>query len=151
MKIWSRMAQMYGHKWSSAYGNALDEGELTDTAQLWRRSLSGLTPQQIANGLSKCLERDDEWPPSLPAFRSLCTAMHDPSAENAGMYRTPKCLSLPKPKKGYDHFRPFVQGLRSYLGGVKHEDGEKVEPFVSDPDRRREIEAEIEKAMRGGE
>ena len=47
-----------------------------------------MTGPQIAMGLSRCVERGDAWPPSLPEFRALCT----PSLEDLG---------LPAPEDAY--------------------------------------------------
>ncbi len=63
-RLWERMTAIYGHRWTSAYGNE-DDGT-------WLQGLAGVTPDQIAAGLSRCLERGDGWPPTLPEFRALC-------------------------------------------------------------------------------
>jgi len=58
------MAEIYGHKWASAYG-----AEPCDT---WAKGLAGLSRQQLADGLHACLRSVDPWPPSLPEFRARC-------------------------------------------------------------------------------
>lgn len=55
---------MYGHKWTSAYGET-DDGT-------WIKGLAGLSLEQISHGLRECLKRNDPWPPSLPEFRAMC-------------------------------------------------------------------------------
>lgn len=63
-RLWERMTAMYGHKWVSAHG-ACDDGT-------WAAGLHGLTAEEIAQGLTLCLKREDVWPPSLPEFRAMC-------------------------------------------------------------------------------
>jgi hypothetical protein len=65
--LWTRMEEIYPHKWSSKLGEPGSSAFAT-----WRQGLAGITPQQIATGLQQCVQRTDAWPPSLPAFRALC-------------------------------------------------------------------------------
>lgn len=62
------MASLYGHRWASQYGVAFS-GIAADT---WASALSGITPQQIADGLRACVAEGDEWPPAAPRFRAMC-------------------------------------------------------------------------------
>lgn len=39
------------------------------------RCLKGITPQQVADGLQKSLDRHPEWPPGAAQFRSLCLSI----------------------------------------------------------------------------
>jgi hypothetical protein len=55
---------MYGHRWTSQQGE-----EPNDT---WIRGTYGLTTDQIARGLSQCVNLAHDWPPTLPEFRKLC-------------------------------------------------------------------------------
>ena len=69
--LWRRMTRIYGHRWTSSYGET-DDGT-------WHKALRGLTPAQVGRGLSRCAtHRPDGWPPTLPEFRALCT----PTAED---------------------------------------------------------------------
>lgn len=89
-RLWQRMAAIYGHKWVSSYGP-------DDSDDTWLRGLGGITPHEVAAGLSACVERADPWPPTLPQFRALCRAPKE-RRENAGMYREfPKALPAPPP------------------------------------------------------
>jgi hypothetical protein len=54
---------IYGHKWS-AIAEA-DDGT-------WLQGLRGLSPDQVAHGLSMLVDDFHEWPPSLPEFKKLC-------------------------------------------------------------------------------
>jgi hypothetical protein len=66
--LWAAMADLYGHKWASSYG---DDPE-SDTAATWAKTLADLSPQQLADGLRACATNPDPWPPSLPEFRARC-------------------------------------------------------------------------------
>lgn len=67
-RLFERMASLYGHRWASQYGVAFT-GIAADT---WASALSGITPQQIADGLRACVAEGDEWPPAAPRFRAMC-------------------------------------------------------------------------------
>lgn len=69
-ELWVRMAEIYGHKWTSAFGT-------TDKHNTWLTGLSGVTPSLLAVGLRACISRTDSWPPSLPEFRALCLNVPD--------------------------------------------------------------------------
>lgn len=62
------MAEIYGHKWTSAYGDNPDEG----AAKTWAKGLGDLSTKQIAAGVERLLTSSDEWPPALPRFRAIC-------------------------------------------------------------------------------
>jgi hypothetical protein len=63
------MAEIYGHRWTSAYG---DSTEADGAAGTWAKGLAGVTPAQLADGLKACLASSDPWPPTLPEFRAMC-------------------------------------------------------------------------------
>jgi hypothetical protein len=62
--LWPRMADMYGHKFTSQFGD--------EPSNTWIRCFEGVTPEQIANGLTKCLTKCKEWPPGAVEFRAMC-------------------------------------------------------------------------------
>lgn len=66
--MFARLAAMYGHKFTSAYG----EDPASLAGDTWAAGLAGLTNEQLADGLRACITRNDAWPPSLPEFRGLC-------------------------------------------------------------------------------
>lgn len=69
--LWARMAAIYGHRWTSSYGDD-PAGMVGDT---WAAGLSGLTGGQLARGLEACVASSDPWPPSLPDFRARCVGV----------------------------------------------------------------------------
>ncbi|WP_147275183.1 replication protein P [Thioalbus denitrificans] len=70
------MSEFYGHRWESQYGQPGGRAY-----QTWRRGLRGITPKQLAFGLSRCADRGDDWPPPLPTFRRWC----QPTPEDLGL------------------------------------------------------------------
>lgn len=67
-RLWLRMTEIYGHKWTSAYGEDAGSG----AGVTWAKGLAGLGPQDIADGVEAALISSDEWPPTLPKFRAMC-------------------------------------------------------------------------------
>lgn len=65
--LWLRMAEIYGHRWASSYGEP--DGP---AAQTWAKGLAGIAPAQLAAGLGASIASADSWPPTLPEFRARC-------------------------------------------------------------------------------
>ena len=74
VRFWQRMAAIYGHKWTSAFGDSPfnDQGVMTIAGDTWQRGLTGISEPDIATGLQAALTSADGWPPTLPAFRAMC-------------------------------------------------------------------------------
>jgi len=62
------MAALYGHTWTSAYG---DSSRGPAGAQ-WAKTLAGMTRAQIEAGIDACRAEGAEFPPSAPRFRAMC-------------------------------------------------------------------------------
>ena len=60
------MTEIYGHRWTSAYGSTPVDG--------WGMCVSGLEPEQIRAGLKKMVVNPEyqKWPPAALEFRALC-------------------------------------------------------------------------------
>jgi hypothetical protein len=76
--IWRRMVGLYGHKWGSQYGRAINEQKrLSGLAREWQRGLAGITTEQLKVGFGM-LEAEilttqgESWPPSWIEFKKLC-------------------------------------------------------------------------------
>lgn len=65
-RLWMKMAEMFGHRWTSSFG------EKADPSGAWASALRGLDGRQLANGLNAVAMSGEEWPPSAPAFRVMC-------------------------------------------------------------------------------
>jgi hypothetical protein len=72
-ELWLGMIGAFGRSWTSTRGELPvdDDGELTLTGGIWQRGLIGIDDAMVRRGFEACLTRADEWPPSLPAFRSM--------------------------------------------------------------------------------
>jgi len=73
------MTEIYGHKWTSHYGEADIEGT-------WARGLADMSGQELKAGFIACLNSGEAWPPSLPEFRVMCRPVKE-KRENAAAYR----------------------------------------------------------------
>ena len=97
-KLWLKMAELYGNRWTGSFGVSADQ------SHAWAAALGGLNGQQIAVGLAALTTTEDEqlrkWPPSAPEFRALC--------EN----RNPEAFGLPSED---DAYREACR--RAYRGG----------------------------------
>ncbi|WP_408953031.1 hypothetical protein [Lysobacter sp. Hz 25] len=62
------MAEIYGHKWTSANGETPEKG----SGETWAKALAALTVEQIAQGIEASVATGDPWPPTLPEFRMRC-------------------------------------------------------------------------------
>lgn len=89
---------MYGHRWTSQFGEA-DDGT-------WLAGLRNLTPEQIGHGLSRTIEECIEWPPTLPHFRDLCLRSKSVPAAHR-LYK-----SLPRPEVKREIIDRFVAEMR---------------------------------------
>jgi len=67
-KLWIKMTEMYGHRWTSNFG------EKADPDHSWASVLKGLTKEQLANGLNVLVDKATEfdWPPPANVFRAMC-------------------------------------------------------------------------------
>ncbi len=73
-RVWTRMAQIYGHRWVSAYGYVSSEdGKLTGTANTWGHALAihHINDRDLKRAFRALLTKDG-WPPTLPEFINLC-------------------------------------------------------------------------------
>lgn len=105
---------MYGHRWTSNYGNE-DDGT-------WRKGLAGLTPEQIGLGLAKCLERrpapgEEDWPPTLTEFRAMSLPEKMPAYHR-------DYVSLPRPPRDPELIEKSLASMRNALrtGIGQHQD-----------------------------
>ncbi len=62
--LWKKMSRIYGHKWTSAYGDEpLDE---------WQSVLVGINGEMMAKGFGLMINSFQSWPPCAVDFRALC-------------------------------------------------------------------------------
>jgi len=84
-RLWQRMTEIYGHRWTSSFGDEPNES--------WCRCFSGVAPEAIGAGLNSLLDREDNWPPTAIEFRNLC-AGHDDQAWERQCHRIVDLSSL---------------------------------------------------------
>lgn len=86
-KLWLKMAEIYGRRWTGSFGVSVDQ------SHAWAATLGGLTGEQIAVGLNALVCAGDkqlqDWPPAAPQFRALCLS------------RDPEAFGLPSEEKAY--------------------------------------------------
>jgi len=77
-QLFERMTYIYGHKWTTLMGDAVDDkGELTLAAKTWQAGLIGITTKQLGKGLERTTISHNAWCPSLPDFRAMCLYRDD--------------------------------------------------------------------------
>ena len=78
-RVWLRMTEIYGHKWTSSYGTS-------DTDGTWAKALADMSNDDLKAGFFACLHSGEAWPPSLPEFRVMCRPKKV-QRENEAVYR----------------------------------------------------------------
>ncbi len=122
------MAEIYGHRWTAAYGESADEG----AGETWAKGLAGLSVQHVAAGIGACIASADPWPPTLPEFRA-------------------KCLGIPPlaaVRLDGERADPFTVLVWSYLDGYRYR---AVSADQADRMLREAYELAREHVMRGGD
>lgn len=77
------MAEIFGHRWTSSYG----DDAATGAGETWARGLGGLSSAQIGEGLERVLVSAEDWPPTLPEFRRLCLGIPSLAAVSRALCR----------------------------------------------------------------
>jgi hypothetical protein len=63
------MAEIYGHKWVSSYGEKPNHA--------WTVGLRDIPPIDIKYGIEAIIKSGGSWPPSLPEFIEYCIGIND--------------------------------------------------------------------------
>ena len=127
------MAEIYGHKWMSQFGECADDrGNLTSAAQTWSQGLATIPLDAISTGFSALVEKGNEWPPSLPEFLALC----QPEKSLAAYHRIAK--ALPPPEVDEQIVKESLAKIRKILSGSKDAPQEK---YGASGGRKRQVAA----------
>jgi hypothetical protein len=59
----------YSHKWASQFP---DEAFTIEAKKVWAMDLTGLTNDQIKQGLDTMIDEYPSWPPTIGEFKALC-------------------------------------------------------------------------------
>lgn len=86
--LFKKFQARYGTKWVACI-----EGIEEEAVKEWSEGLYGLTGLQIKKGLDSL---DEEWPPSLPAFKKACGSVKKHWGHNSGAYQETKALPRPE-------------------------------------------------------
>ena len=73
IRLWETMGQIWGHQWEKSFGSTPSEG--------WMEALRGVTPDMMALGFNRLVEKSPEWPPNAMQFKALCK----PTGEDLGL------------------------------------------------------------------
>lgn len=68
-RLWERMAEIYGHRWTSSFGDKPNKS--------WAVAIEGLTPEEVLSGINRCIAMPSEWPPTASIFRNYCRPVVD--------------------------------------------------------------------------
>lgn len=129
-ELWSRMIEMYGHKFTSSFGEV--------PSDTWSRALSGCSAEDLAQGIRACFTRQDTWPPTLPEFVEMCRAQprslyfHSPAQQGLLENHSPE-----KRSTALEHISQIKQMLRGTNAAVYETE--------SETDRRQLAERVVEK------
>ena len=115
--LWLRMGEIYGYRWTSAYGEDAEKG----AGETWSKGLSGISPRGIADGLSAALVSSDPWPPTLPQFRAMCLGI-------------PSFASVVRVIRGAAEKTAFSRLVWQHLDEYRHRtvDADKAERLLRD-------------------
>lgn len=104
--LWGRMTEIYGHRWTSAYGDSPVDG--------WEIALTGITPEMIRLGLGRMAteRRYADWPPAALEFRALCL----PTAEDMGLPTEAEALAQAVGNRTAKH-PAVIHTLREHIDG----------------------------------
>lgn len=103
------MSAMFGHRWTSSYGESVDPD------RVWSATLAGLSEGQIREGMRAVAQSGLDWPPSAPQFREFCVpARHWEHARIAAEDR--RYAALPCPEIDPAAAREALNAIRVSLG-----------------------------------
>ena len=107
IRLWEVMQETYGRQWESSNGST--------PTKTWERLLTGISPDQIADGLDRMLDRASSFPPNGAEFRNLC-------------------LGRSVDSKGRDTTTDHKSAAYLYIGDPKHPTNDPASPeYVSRP------------------
>lgn len=102
-RLWGRMAEIYGQRWTSSFGEDASAG----AGMTWARGVAGLTVGQIAQGIEAAVASSDPWPPTLPAFRALCLGIPSLAAVRADI-RSDRIERMPFTRMVWQHVDSYA-------------------------------------------
>lgn len=118
LRLWQLMGSLYGHKWTTAYGDEADPD------RVWQATLTGVSEEQIRLAMGELAKRGDEWPPSAPEFRRLCSGSDEwqhkvMAAKDKEIAEWPKALPLKKTPEQQEKAATAIAEMRAMLKNSK--------------------------------
>jgi len=98
--IWLRMSEMYGSAFVSQYGEKPTES--------WARLLTGISTEQIADGMERVTSLGSNFPPNAIQFRALCEGktLDDKGNDTSHYHRSAAYININDPK--HPSYQPKV-------------------------------------------
>jgi len=91
-RLFVRLQQIYGHRWSSQFGTGAHVAKAHQAAKAeWAQSLDGIHVDAVAQALEAMKREYVDWPPTLPQFLQLCRPQSAPYHKPA-----PRLLEAPR-------------------------------------------------------
>lgn len=125
------MAEIYGHRWTSANGETPEKG----SGETWAKALGSLSVEQIARGIDASIATGDAWPPTLPEFRMRCYGIPSFAAVDAEL------TSSTHPERS-----AFARFVWEHVDSWRHR---KVIERVAEKMRRVAYDTAVEKVLAG--
>lgn len=134
-ELWRSMAMIYGHRWTSGFGDS-DDGT-------WFTALKRLPPEALRHGITQCFAKRFSWPPSLVEFIDLCCdvpTLNEFMAEYPSGYMTYAEIERYGPREYEQHARKLLEtNIRQWQmearDGCAQIDGRPSEDAASQQDR----------------
>lgn len=108
LRLWVFMSELYGYKFISQFGE--------EPSDVWTRTLSDLSAEEIKTGIDSLEKRSDEFPPGAIEFKKLCKGSQSPDGINPLAYQQHPALSAPKPERDEDYGRRMLDQIRQQVG-----------------------------------
>lgn len=70
-RFFARMQHLYGYRWAKLYGEAMEDGKPTLSAQQWLADLAPYSREVIAYGIQELELRREEFPPGVLEFKNI--------------------------------------------------------------------------------
>ena len=119
LPVWQTMAEMYGHKWTSGFGESV--------SVTWVASCGDLTTDELKRGMKACIPRsaekkrlgEEDWPPVAGEFRAMCRPASYLYQSQVPLLPPPKLTDEQKAQRHED-----ILGLKRMLRESIHEQEE---------------------------
>lgn len=109
--LWTLMGRLYGHRWSSAYSEDVDPGNV------WAAALRGISRDQIRAGFSRLVSGNHAWPPTAIEFRSICEQYDGAPTVQSSKQEFMRLVGLAADKRRWSNHHPALYWIFQQIGG----------------------------------